>query len=661
MNHLRRLQRRIYLTYRYRGLRTVLYRVLTFPLRLTPLKPYLQLEHRVRLDRSVALRWYRARGRPVTIVIPSYRDAELVAPLVRSIRRTTRTAWGLLGPREPVRIVIADDASGPEHLAALRQLKGVEIVAGTRNEGFAANVNRGIAAAPADRDVVVLNSDMLARRGWLACLQYEAHRGDEVGVVGGKLLYPDGLIQSAGSIRNPEAPEWFDHRYRGKPSGFGPANAPGSVLAVCGACMYIRRSLLDRIGQFDPAYGMGYEDVDFCLRAWQAGFRIVYSPHAELYHYESIVRGKKQGERELASQRLFWERWEGFFEARDVRTPEGALRVIYVTEGTGIGGGHRVVFEQINGLVAAGHEVELWTLDEAPDWFDLHAPVRTFEKYEELLVALTPIEAIKVATWWTSAPPVWEASVVNGIPVYFVQDIESSYYPDSEWLQYAVLASYRHEFRYLTTSSWNRDRLRELGLDSAVIAPAIDHDEFRPLEGAQRRTEMVVALGRSNPLKNFPLTIEAYESLPEPRPELCLFGIEPELVEDKPAIRYVMSPSDEQVNRLYNQAAVFIQTSTHEGFCLPILEAMATGCPVVCTDADGNRDFCRDGRNCLMPDADVRSVADALSLALADPGLRERLGQAGIETAAEYTWPSHIAAVERFLVELAAPRVSTLS
>jgi glycosyltransferase involved in cell wall biosynthesis/GT2 family glycosyltransferase len=661
VNHLRRLRRRIYLTYRYRGLGTVAYRVLTFPLRLTPLKPYLRLEHRVRLDRSVALKWYRVRGRPATIVIPSYRDAKYVVPLVRSIRRTTRTAWGLLGPRNPVRIVIADDASGPEHLAALRRLKGVEIVAGTCNEGFAANVNRGIAAAPADHDVVVLNSDMIARRGWLACLQYEAHRGDEVGVVGGKLLYPDGLIQSAGSIRNPEAPEWFDHRYRGKPSGYGPANAPGSVLAVCGACMYIRRSLLDRIGQFDPAYGMGYEDVDFCLRSWQAGFRVVYSPHAELYHYESISRGMEQGERELASQRLFWERWESFFEARDVRTPEGALRIIYVTEGTGIGGGHRVVFEQINGLVAAGHQVELWSLDEAPDWFDLHAPVRTFEKYDELLVALTPIDAIKVATWWTSAPPVWEGSVVNGIPVYFVQDIESSYYPDSEWLQYAVLASYRHEFRYLTTSSWNEDQLRRLGLESTVIAPAIDHRTFRPLDDAERRADMILAVGRSNPLKNFPLTMDAYEALGESRPELCLFGIEPELVADDPNVRYVDAPSDEEVNRLLNEATVFVQTSTHEGFCLPVLEAMATGCPVVCTDADGNRDFCADGRNCLMPDPEPAAVADALSQALRDRALRERLGEAAVRTAAEYNWRDHLEALERFLAEVAAPPVSTPS
>ena len=51
---------------------------------------------------------------------------------------------------------------------------------------------------------------------------------------------------------------------------------------------------------------------------------------------------------------------------------------------------------------------------------------------------------------------------------------------------------------------------------------------------------------------------------------------------------------------------MFVQTSTHEGFCLPPLEAMATGGAVVCTDAHGNRDFCRDGENCLMPEPDRR-------------------------------------------------------
>jgi glycosyltransferase involved in cell wall biosynthesis len=281
--------------------------------------------------------------------------------------------------------------------------------------------------------------------------------------------------------------------------------------------------------------------------------------------------------------------------------------------------------------------------------------VRSFELYDELIDALAELDAIKVATWWNTAAPVWRASLLRGIPVYFVQDIETSYYPDHEQARHAVLDSYRPEFRYMTISAWNRERLRELDLDAELIAPGIDLDTFGPRADVARREDMVLALGRSNPLKNFPLTLEAWRALPEPRPELRLFGIEPELATD-PGMRYVTSPGDAQVNELFCQATVFVQTSIHEGFALPPLEAMATGAAVVCTDAHGNRDFCVDGVNCLMPDPDVRSVAEALRRLLDDPELRARLGRAGIETAADYAWERRIDALEGFFARVASSR-----
>jgi glycosyltransferase involved in cell wall biosynthesis len=482
-----------------------------------------------------------------------------------------------------------------------------------------------------------------------------------VGILGGKLLYRDDTIQFGGTVRNRGALEWFDHRYRFRPGSWGPANVPQTVLAVTGACMYVKREVIDRIGVLDPTYPMAYEDVDFCLRAWEAGYGVLYCPMASLYHLESVTRGREVGERERASQRVFWERWGDFFDAREVHNAAGALRVIYVTEDTGVGGGHRDIFEHLNGLLDRGHEVELWSLDGEPDWFPLRAPVRTFEDYGELVEALAPIDAIKVATWWNTAIPVWTASMLHGIPVYFVQDIETSYYPDDEYVRHAVLASYRHEFRYMTISSWNSDRLRELGLESVLIPPGIDLENFTPLPEVSRRTDMVLALGRTNPLKNLPLTIAAWRALPEPRPELVLFGTEPHVVEDEPGIRYVVAPSDEEVNRLFNEATVFVQTSTHEGFCLPPLESMATGGAVVCTDAHGNRDFCVDGENCLMPLPDRGAVTDALRRLLEDPELRERLGAAGMKCAADYAWPLRIDALERFLVEVATPHRITPS
>ncbi len=641
------LPRRIYLTYKYQGLASLLYRALTFFVRFTPLRRYLRAGRGLDRDDALERRWYRHHGRPVTIVIPAYRDAETVAALVASLRKTT--------DRKQVRIVVSDDASGPEQVAALRAIPGIALVEAEQNAGFAANVNRGLRAADPAHDVVILNSDVIALPGWLACLQFAAGGGEEIGIVGAKLLYADDRIQFAGTVRNLAAPEWFDHRYRFKPAGWGPANFPQPVLAVTGACMYVKRRLIEEIGVLDPVYPMAYEDVDWSLRAWQSGHTVLYWPHARLRHLESVNRGTEVGPRERRSQQVFWKRWGDFFDARDVRGAAGCLRVIYVTEGTGVGGGHRDVFEHLNRLLERGHAAELWTLGDPPDWFELRAPVRSFEDYDELTRELAPVRAIKVATWWNTAAPVWEASVLCGIPVYFVQDIETSYYPDDERTRHRVLASYRHEFRYMTISSWNRERLRELGLDATLIPPGLDLGTFRPLPGVERRPDMVLALGRSNPLKNLPLTVAAWRALPAPRPELCLFGIEPELAQE-PGVRYVDTPSDEEVNRLFNEATVFVQTSSHEGFCLPPLEAMATGGAVVCTDAHGNRDFCQGGENCLMPKPGRRSVTVALRELLADPGLRARLGRAGLATAVDYAWDARIDALERFLTEIATPR-----
>jgi GT2 family glycosyltransferase/glycosyltransferase involved in cell wall biosynthesis len=654
------VRRRIYLTYKYWGLRTLLFRAVTLPLRFTPLARRLRLRSHAR-DQELrsAVKWYREHGRPVDIVVPSYRDAERVRALVRSIRKTTSPGMA--------RVIVADDSSGDEHVAALREIEGIDVlITSERNTGFAANVNRGLRATDGERDVVVLNSDVEALPSWLECLQYATHRYEYAGIVGAQLQYPDGRIQFGGTVRNRDQPEWFDHRYRFKPSDWGPAGRASPALAVTGACMYVRRAVIERVGLLDERYGMAYEDVDWCLRAWQAGFGVLYFPAARLVHHESVTRGTDVGERERDSQRAFWERWSQLFDERSVgaadpaRARDGRLRIAYATEGTGVGGGHRDIFEHLNRLAARGHEVTLYTLDEPPDWFGLHVPVHTCADYDELAHSLAELDAIKVATWWMTAGPVWRASIVRGLPVYFVQDIETSYYPDHEHARHAVLDSYRPEFRYMTISEWNRERLREMGLDAELIPPGIDLETFRPRAEIARREDMVLALGRANPLKNLPLTLAAWRALPAPRPELCLFGVEPELAEGQ-VVRYVESPDDEHVNELFCQATVFVQTSVHEGFALPPLEAMATGAAVVCTDAHGNRDFCVDGVNCLMPEANTAAVSAALARLLADPELRARLGRAGVETAQEYAWERRIDALEAFYERVAASRRMALS
>lgn len=83
---------------------------------------------------------------------------------------------------------------------------------------------------------------------------------------------------------------------------------------------------------------------------------------------------------------------------------------------------------------------------------------------------------------------------------------------------------------------------------------------------------------------------------------------------------------------------------------------MATGTAVVCTDAHGNRDFCRDEENCLMPEADATAVMAAVRRLLDDAELRRTLEDAGIKTAAAYAWDLRIDALMDFYNDIATPR-----
>jgi len=115
-----RLWRRVVLTWCYHGPWSVAFRIATFPLRATPLGHRLGFGSLPDVARSTARSWYRRSGRPVVVVIPSYRDAALVTRLVRSIRRTTH--------RGNVQIIVSDDCSGPEHLSRLRRIRGIKVI-----------------------------------------------------------------------------------------------------------------------------------------------------------------------------------------------------------------------------------------------------------------------------------------------------------------------------------------------------------------------------------------------------------------------------------------------------------------------------------------------------------------------------------------------------
>ncbi|WP_159600149.1 glycosyltransferase family 4 protein [Agromyces humi] len=335
--------------------------------------------------------------------------------------------------------------------------------------------------------------------------------------------------------------------------------------------------------------------------------------------------------------------------ARRVEGADGRRRIIFVLNATTTSGGIRVVFEEAHGLVERGFAVEIWSLEGQPAWFDLRLEVRTFRTYDDLLLALRGEDAIKVATWWETAEIVWLASVNHGIPVNFVQEFETWFYPDQPDGRAAVAASYRREHVTLTTASYQRSELDELGVSARLIPVGYEPGTFHPEPGMERRADQVLAIGRSFFQKNLAMTLRAWERLRnDSDARMTLFGSEPDIAVGID-VEYVVRPTDVEVRKLYSSATCFVQTSIHEGFSLPLLEAMACGCPVITTDAHGNRDFCIDEVNCLIVDQDDSDgLARAISRLLGDEELRRKFSESGLETARRYAWPVVLDELEDF-------------
>ncbi len=638
------------------GLSTFHSRARDYLSRYISLKSYLNYQNLLKKKAKLHRNWYLQNGRPVSIIIPSYNDSHYLKKCLQSLKCT-------LPPHsaDSMEILIVDDASTlQEHQDFLKNLSlpqtgiPIQVIQKQKNEGFASTVHLGLQQI-GEKDCVILNSDIEAHAGWLEALQFAAYQKESIGIVGPKLLYPDGSIQSAGSHRNREAPEWFDHYYRHKPGFYGPTNFPREMLAMTGACLYVKSTVLKKIGLLDTNYPMAFEDMDFCLRARQAEFEILYTPFSILTHHESVSRGKQLGPREKESLTYFWKKWKPGFDERNVRTPDGKIKITFVLQTTEIAGGHRIIFEYANRLLELGFEIKVYATDQPPQWFPLEAHFKRFHSLNDLTETLKTEECIKVATWWKTAEPVWLASLQKGIPVYFVQDIETSYYKNDRLIQDTVLASYRKEFRYLTTSQWNSQELKKLDLQASIIPCGINLEVFKTT-GEERKKNILITAGRKNPLKNLSFTLKGWSAMQRNQPTLWMYGSEPELAKNLKNCEYFFQPSDRKINSLLNQATVFILTSEHEGFALTILEAMAAGTPVICTDADGNRDFCTDGVNCLMiQKGNERMLVQTLERLFSDPQLQENLRQEGYQTAQQYGWDMVIQKAAEFMTKARIP------
>ena len=225
-------------------------------------------------------------ARPLAI-IPTYIADQQGYDLAEQCVKTLIASAGRIAD-----VLIVDDASPNTPLMDDFERRsmalGCEVVRKKQNEGFASTVNVGLQVCLDEgRDAILVNQDIeFVEQGWL-----EALGNTEAWVAGGLLVFPSGLIQHAGIFYSINSRE-FDHIYR-----FGPPNLPEAlrqrVCPVTGALQLIRYEALALIGLYDEKFKMGWEDIDYCIRVFEAGKECVYEPECRAIHAERAVRGSK--------------------------------------------------------------------------------------------------------------------------------------------------------------------------------------------------------------------------------------------------------------------------------------------------------------------------------------------------------------------------------
>ena len=258
---------------------------------------------------------YEIIGEPkISIIIPNKDHTEDLRRCIKSI--VEKSTW------ENYEIIVVENNSETKEIFSyyeeLKNNPQIKVVTYNGEFNYSRINNLGVSQATGDYVLLLNNDTQVITVNWMEELLMYAQRQD-VGAVGGKLYYGDKTIQHAGVVIGLGAHRTAGHvHYRQKRENLGYMGRlcyTQNMTAVTGACLMVKRALYEEAGGLDESFAVSLNDVDFCLKLRRMGYLNVFTPFAELYHFESISRGlDDEGERaeryndESARFRKKWER-----------------------------------------------------------------------------------------------------------------------------------------------------------------------------------------------------------------------------------------------------------------------------------------------------------------------------------------------------------------
>ena len=229
--------------------------------------------------------------RPIEFQVHQRVEVSIIIPVFNQLRFTQACLASLQEHQgtERFEVIVVDDCSTDGTAESVPPMPGVVYLRNETNSGFIASCNHGAEKARGEY-LVFLNNDTLVKPGWLTALLDTFSEEPLAGIVGSKLIYPDGRLQEAGGIIWRDASGWKYGKFddAAKPQ----YNYLREVDYCSATALMIPKALFHSVGGFDSRYAPAYyEDTDLSFKVRRAGYKILYQPFSEVIHYQGASGG----------------------------------------------------------------------------------------------------------------------------------------------------------------------------------------------------------------------------------------------------------------------------------------------------------------------------------------------------------------------------------